>query len=546
MKHKDSLTSHYSPLLEGHYDCIDRIVLNAYTPMLLIPGGVRNWYRIMRGGDEDMSNASMMKFAGRFSRRVKSFCKTKHIPLEYFQSGERKDQRAKELIPADKAFDGIFAVFVSRAPSLLWDIKRFKSGSIDIRRKKKTSLVNHYYFHIMDKAWGHITVRMCAHPPFSCNVILNGHEWVERHTDYKKVEATKEGNCFTSYKNGEELTLIADTLKINGQLERVCQRWVYSCLWFVMDKKQQESTGIRYNYSIYQIEYSRNLLFNKGRQMDDVYQKIIDLTRGRLDIKRLKTIFGKKRRPFTRNGKPPPPAPKVSIETPDYNLTVFKIHFGRLTVKLYDKGERTLRAEVVVHNTKDLNCKRGIEWFGQLIEKLETIMGSFLSNLNYAHLASIDDGSFKEITQPTQTGTKRLAGIDLNKERNIEVARILLALSIKPNGFTSKDVRNEMIHRYRDTYTCRNASYDIRKFRGKGIVKKVKGSIRYTLSEKGIKTIAAVICMFTKQIPDVTSVVNSEWSNVVKQDLLQIDRHLINIAEEVQQIAKLKAFSMVA
>jgi hypothetical protein len=38
MKHTDKLSSHYSELLEGTYDCMDRIVLNAY--FLLLHGGV--------------------------------------------------------------------------------------------------------------------------------------------------------------------------------------------------------------------------------------------------------------------------------------------------------------------------------------------------------------------------------------------------------------------------------------------------------------------------------------------------------------------------
>lgn len=543
MKTKDSLTKHYEPLLDGVYDCIDRIVLNAYCPMLMVPGGVRNWYRIMEGNDKDMSDATMMRYAGRFSRRVQAFCKKKNIPFVHFQTGKRKHEEANKLIPGDKSFVGVFAVFVSRAPSLLWEVKRFNNDAIDIRRKKKTSLVNHYYFHIMDKEWGHITIRMCAHPPFSCNVILNGHEWVERHKAYNKLQVTKEENCFTSYNSGEKLTQIADTLKINGQFEQVCQRWIYSCLWFVMDKKQQESTGIRYNFSIYQIEYSRNLLFKRGRQMDDVYQKIIDLTRGRLNIKRLKTIFGKKRRPY--NHKSTAPAPEVRIETPDYNLTIFKIHFGRLTVKLYDKGERTLRAEVVVHNTKDLKCKRGIGSFEEITEKLEAIMGSFLSNIDHAHIATIQDGGFEQITNPTLTGKNRLAGIDFNKNRIKHVAIVLLALSMKPGGFTSKDLSNEMAQ-FNSSYTSRNASYDIKKYRGKGLVKKVVGSIRYVLTEKGIKTISSILCILTKQIPTLVSVVESQWGRVVKNDLLEMDKHLINISKETEQIRKLNGIILAA
>ena len=544
MEAKDSLTNHYKPLLEGTYNCIDRIVLNAYCPMLLVPGGLRNWYRKIKGDDQDLSTSSLMRFAGRFSRRVQFFCKKENIPFIHFATGDRKSETAKELIPKEKSFTGLFAVFVSRVPSLLWEVKEFDTGSIDIRRKKKTSLVNHYYFHIIDSQWGHITIRMCAHPPFSCNIILNGHEWVERHKSYSQVEAIKQGNCFTHYSNGEQLTQIADTLRTKGQLEQVCQRWIYSCLWFVMDKKQQQDTGIKYEFSIYQIEYSRNLLFKRGRQMDTVYQKIIDLTRSRLDIKRLKTIFGKKNRPYKHKSKAS--NPEVRIETPDYNLTIFKIHFGRLTVKLYDKGERTLRAEVVVHNTKDLKCKRGLDSFGEIIEKLETIMGSFLSNLDHMHLATITEDDFEQISEPTQSGNNRLAGIDFNKKRIKQVAITLLALSVKPRGFTAKELAIGLNQGFKTNFSTRNVSYDIKKFRGKGLVKKVERSIRYQLTETGIKTISAILCMLTDQIPSLVATVNSTWDEYEKEKLSQMEQHLFIVKKQCEKIRQLHTIKLVA
>jgi hypothetical protein len=311
-----------------------------------------------------------------------------------------------------------------------------------------------------------------------------------------------------------------------------------------MDKKQQESTGIKYNFSIYQIEYSRNLLFKRGRQMDDVYQKIIDFTRGRLDIKRLKTIFGSKNRPYKH--KSTAPAPEVRIETPDYNLTIFKIHFGRLTIKLYDKGERTLRAEVVVHNTKDLKCKRGIGSFGEIVEKLETIMGNFLSNLDHAHVATIDQGSFEEIVKPSQSGKNRLAGIDFNKARTKQVAAVLLALSMKPGGFTSKDLAVEMAHKFCIAYSCRNASYDIKKFRGKAMVKKIKGSIRYLVTEDGIKVISAILCVLTKELPAILSIIKSPWTEQEKEQLSQMDEYLFAIRKECEKIRVLQNIKLAA
>ncbi len=173
-------------------------------------------------------------------------------------------------------------------------------------------------------------------------------------------------------------------------------------------------------------------------------------------------------------------------------------------------------------------------------------MESFLSNIDHAHIATIQDGVFEEITNPTLTGKNRLAGIDFNKNRTRQVAIILLALSMKPGGFTSNDLSNEMAQRFKPGFTSRNASYDIKKFRGKEMVEKINGSIRYVLTEKGVKTISSILCILTKQIPSLVSVVKSQWSTVVKNDLLEMDEHLINISKETEQIRELHGITIVA
>lgn len=58
------------------------------------------------------------------------------------------------------------------------------------------------------------------------------------------------------------------------------EQWVYSaCLCFALTQEQQRQSQFRYVYSGYQLEYSRNLLFKRGRQLDEVYQGLIDRTR---------------------------------------------------------------------------------------------------------------------------------------------------------------------------------------------------------------------------------------------------------------------------
>ena len=49
----DELTARYQDLLTGSYDCVDRIVLNAYFSMGHNPGGFRVWWRRAHGGSDE-------------------------------------------------------------------------------------------------------------------------------------------------------------------------------------------------------------------------------------------------------------------------------------------------------------------------------------------------------------------------------------------------------------------------------------------------------------------------------------------------------------
>ena len=69
----DEFTTYYQDYLVGNYDCVDRIVLNAYFPMGHNPGGFRAWWRQLFGSDDTLDNTHLIRIAGRFSRRLKAY-----------------------------------------------------------------------------------------------------------------------------------------------------------------------------------------------------------------------------------------------------------------------------------------------------------------------------------------------------------------------------------------------------------------------------------------------------------------------------------------
>ncbi len=244
----DPLTTHYADFLEGQYDCVDRIILNAYFPMGVSPGGFRTWLRNLCGSDDNLDNTHLMRLAGRFSRRVRGWAKSNGVPVIDCPAGERKHKLADEYLPKDRTQIGIFLVLVSRAPYPTWDVRRFGQGGIDLRRKNPPPYVNHYFFHIWDKEWGHVAIRMCGHPPFSALVMLNGHEYVAQRAEQEGLGYRKEGNCFTELASAPGLQQVADTLRLcgaTGRLTRVCERWLYRCLCFALDSDDQKRSRFR-------------------------------------------------------------------------------------------------------------------------------------------------------------------------------------------------------------------------------------------------------------------------------------------------------------
>ena len=433
----DELSNYYGDFLDGSYNCVDRVVLNAYFGLCYSAGGFRSWWRrLYNGSEEELDNTHLMRMAGRFSRRVRGYAKAHGIPVIDCSSEERKHKIAEEHLKNNPP-RGLFLILVGRAMATRWEVKRSGRGVIRNLEAKQV-FVNHYSFHIMDPDWGHITIKMSGHPPFGAQIILNGHEYVACQSRNAGIPFTKEGNCFTLIPKPADLAQVADTLSESrtiGRLRQVCEAWIYSaCLCFALDLDEQQHSGFRYHYSVYQVEYSRNLIFRSGGQMEEIFQGLIDRTRTRLDIKQLKTIFGVKARPhWDRKGKTP--RIEVVVERPQYDLTIFKLHFGKLTLKVYTKGERVLRVEVMVHNARELRCGRLLERFPTIVARLQQILGQFLNNVYAMDAALINDGTLDELPNPSQVGKTRVGGIDVNKPRTRAVLTAALALACSPDGF---------------------------------------------------------------------------------------------------------------
>ena len=158
----DQLSETYQDLLTGNYDCVDRIVLNAYFRPGHSGGGFRVWWQKLTGTIDTLDNAHLMRLSGRFSRRVRAWAKGSGIPLIDCSPGERKHDIAEEHLKKTTVKQGVFLILVARAQAPVWDV----GPKHRLERKKPMPYVNHYSFHILDPAGATSPSRSAVIRPF--------------------------------------------------------------------------------------------------------------------------------------------------------------------------------------------------------------------------------------------------------------------------------------------------------------------------------------------------------------------------------------------
>lgn len=526
----DKFKANYGDEIDWEYDCVDRIVMNGMFPLGQTPGGFRHWWRKLFGDDGKLNDDGIRAMAGEYSRRVSGWAKKNHVPVLNCVAGERKDEKAEPFVREAEALGktGVFLILTGLAPAPVWRVRVGKSGKIhDIYRQKPWPFVKHYHFHLMDRNWGHVIIRFCGYPPYGTQVILNGHEWVKRQVELHGRSAKTDDNCFVDGARGS-IRYYCGLLTKNSagpMIRGLCESWVLgTALSFALNRHDREKSDFQYDWRVYQIEYSRNYIFRSGRTMDEIYQGLIDRNRSRLDVKNLKTIFGVRSRPHKRLRSANEPRGRrdavfKEVASPEYDLTVFKLHWRYWSLKLYDKGARLLRGESVEHNVKKGKTRGRVDRWGEIVEDLKGRLIRFLNAVELLDHGLLDKGRLDFWRRPSEKGKKRLAGIDIENARMRVVLNAVISLAHVPEGFTRSKLIETIKKQpgWRD-YKPHNASYDLRKLRGKGVLETRPGSLKNHVNTRNLREIATRLIIREKVLKPICAKSAGKFRQKIESD----------------------------
>ena len=123
-------------------------------------------------------------------------------------------------------------------------------------------------------------------------------------------------------------------------------------------------------------------------------------------------------------------------------------------------------------------------------------------------------------------GRSVVGGIDLNKPRLRHVAEAVIALSASPDGFTASTLAAQVRALGNPSaYGPRQAAYDLKKLRGKSIVRRIDSTRRYETLPSGLRAITALLVLRDKAIKPLLAAAQEITPTHGGQNPRTIDRH---------------------
>src|SRR5262249_61793767 len=123
------------------------------------------------------------------------------------------------------------------------------------------------------------------------------------------------------------------------------------------------------------------------------------------------------------------------------------------------------------------------------ITRLAAMADRSATSLHCADISFTADTTLDQLPLPSRLGATRVGGIDLNKPRTRAALAAALALAAAPHGFTAAEHAAKVATMTGLAgYTSRQASYDLRKLRGKGLATKPARTRRYPIPPDAPRT----------------------------------------------------------
>ena len=474
----DVLAEHATLELE----CIDRMYLNVYVPMLQSGAGTSYFFRKVRGNPVP-SSALMEPMTRRFVAALRRFARDDGIDVVRFERFERKDDRTQEYLRRSDGGEGVLYIGVAQEKAR---VLRTERRHDPVRGPypwlvPSTAMVNHYYVYAVDDDFGPFFLKFCSYFPYNARLCVNGHEYLKR-------QLAKEGIVFEALDNGilgcadpARMQALADGLDA-ARIDALLRKWLARLPHPFTGADR--AAGIRYDISVLQAEFALTQVLDRPVQGRVLFEEIIreNVDLGRPDHVQL--IFDR------RVTKRTPSRHRTRVITEGVTPSLH-VDYKHSRIKQYHKEGRALRTETVVNDTYDFDVGRRLK----NLEALKAI--GFAANRRLlrvqriSHDCHIGEQRFGDLHRPRVVDGQRASALRFGDPRVQALFAALMHFRLLPEGFRNRDLRElvaPLLGLPTAEYGRGRMSYDLRRLRLHGLIERIPSTQRYRVTDAGLRT----------------------------------------------------------
>ena len=261
-------------------ECLDRLYLNGYVPLLQTGAGASWFFRQVRGKPVP-SSALMAPMSRRFVAALEALA-AESGGIVRFARGERKDDTTKARLREWRGGEGVLYVGKAqeRARTLRTVRRQRPNGETYPWIVESTAMVNHYYAYLVDDDFGPLFVKFCSYFPYNAKFCLNGHEYVKRQLEKRGIAFEPLDNGVRGCADPEAMQAIARELTAE-RIEALARKWL-ARLPHPFEPGDR-AAGVRYDLSILQAEFALTQVLDRPAQgrafFEDVIRENLDAGR---------------------------------------------------------------------------------------------------------------------------------------------------------------------------------------------------------------------------------------------------------------------------
>lgn len=295
------------------------------------------------------------RLSGQIKERAKAIAQERGRPLVYVKSSTAdKEAMARRIMERDGVREGLICVLTCVEPCQSFQVRRD-------RESKQLVLVPwprkclHVYFYFVDREMGFMHIRLETWLPFTCQVCLNGREYLARRLDRAGIGYVRDDNCFTR---------IDDVRRAQAMLDDLGRRnWVrfLNALARRVNPHVDRGSGLDlhgYYWSIRQSEYATDVMFRRPADLQSVYPALSRHAMVHFRSEDILRFLG--RRTNSRF------AGEVTSHY-GYRVEGFRVkhRVEENSIKMYDKAGSVLRIETTINNPRRFRVRRQVTRRGE-------------------------------------------------------------------------------------------------------------------------------------------------------------------------------------